>query len=61
VRPGDTLTGRTEILETWPSRTKPIGFVRRRVEMLNQHDEVVLAIVGVSMYRRRPAAPAASA
>lgn len=55
VRPGDVLTGATEILETWPSRTKPIGFVRRRVEMVNQRGEAVLAIVGISMYQRRPA------
>ena len=55
VRPGDVLTGATEILETWPSRTRPIGFVRRRVEMVNQRGEAVLAIVGISMYRRRPA------
>jgi acyl dehydratase len=61
VRPGDTLSGRTEVLETWPSKTKPIGFVRRRVEMLNQHGEVVVAIVGLTMYRRRPAATEAPA
>ncbi|MGH7367885.1 MAG: MaoC family dehydratase [Candidatus Rokuibacteriota bacterium] len=54
VRPGDVLTGRTEVLETWPSRSKPIGFVRRRSEMANQHGEVVLAIAGITMYRRRP-------
>ena len=53
VRPGDTLTGRTEVLETWPSRTKPIGFVRSRVEMLNQRGEIVLSLVGLAMYRRR--------
>ena len=53
VRPGDTLTARTEVLETWPSRSKPIGFVRSRVEMLNQHGEVVLALVGIAMYDRR--------
>jgi acyl dehydratase len=58
VRPGDVLTGRTEILETWPSRTKPIGFVRRRSEMVNQHGEVVLSVVGFTMCRRRPAAAA---
>ncbi len=52
VRPGDTLTARTEVLETWPSRSKPIGFVRRRVEMLNQQAEIVLSLVGISMYRR---------
>jgi acyl dehydratase len=56
VRPGDVLTARTEVLETWPSRSKPIGFVRRRSEMLNQHGEVVVQVVGVTMYRRRPAA-----
>ena len=58
VRPGDTLTGRTEVLETWPSRGKPIGFVRRRVELINQHGEAVVSIVGITMYRRRPAAAA---
>jgi len=54
VRPGDVLAGRTEVLETWPSRTKPIGFVRRRNEMVNQDGEVVAAVVGITMYRRRP-------
>ncbi|HET7876975.1 MAG TPA: MaoC family dehydratase [Methylomirabilota bacterium] len=58
VRPGDTLTARTEVLETWPSRTRPIGFVRRRVEMLNQRGEVVITLIGISMYRRRPEAAA---
>ena len=53
VRPGDTLTARVVALETWPSRSKPIGFVRSRVEMLNQHGETVLSLVGVSMYHRR--------
>ncbi|HYB43644.1 MAG TPA: MaoC family dehydratase [Candidatus Methylomirabilis sp.] len=53
VRPGDTLTARSEVLETWPSRSRPIGFVRNRVEMLNQRGEVVLSLVGISMFRRR--------
>jgi acyl dehydratase len=56
VRPGDVLTGRTEVLETWPSRSKPIGFIRRRSELINQHGEVVVSVVGITMYRRRPAA-----
>ena len=54
VRPGDVLAGRSEVLETWPSRTRPIGFVRGRSEMVNQHGEVVTAVVGLTMYRRRP-------
>jgi len=58
VRPGDTLAGRTEVLETWPSRSKPIGFVRSRVEMLNQRGEIVLSLVAISMYRRREEIPA---
>jgi acyl dehydratase len=56
VRPGDTLTGRSEVLETWPSSSKPIGFVRSRIEMRNQRDEIVLALVGLAMYRRRGSA-----
>jgi acyl dehydratase len=53
VRPGDTLTGRGVVLETWPSRSRPIGFIRRRMEMTNQRGETVLTLVGVSMYQRR--------
>jgi acyl dehydratase len=53
VRPGDTLTGRVEVLETWPSRTKPIGFVRSRIEMLNQRGEIAVSLVGLVIYRRR--------
>ena len=58
VRPGDVLAGRTEVLESWPSKTRPLGFVRRRVEMVNERGEVVLAIVGITLYQRRPPAPA---
>jgi acyl dehydratase len=55
VRAGDTLTGTTEVLEMWPSRSKPMGFVRRCSEMTNQRGEVVLRLVGISMYRSRRA------
>ena len=61
VRPGDTLTVRTEITESWPSKTKPIGFIRRRADMVNQHGEVVLTVVGVGMFKRRGAALAGGA
>ena len=54
VRPGDVLTGRAAVLATWPSRTRPIGFVRRRIEMLNQRGEVAVEVVGITMYQRRP-------
>jgi len=54
VRPGDTLTGHSEVMETWPSRSKPLGFVRRRSELVNQRGEPVLTLTGIAMYRRRP-------
>jgi acyl dehydratase len=52
VRPGDTLTGSGVVLDVWPSRSRPIGFVRRRMELVNQRGETVLTLVGVSMYER---------
>ena len=55
VRPGDTLTVRTVITESWPSKSKPIGFIRRRADMVNQHGEVVLTVIGVGMFKRREA------
>jgi len=61
VRPGDTVTVRTEITESWPSRSKPIGFIRRRADMVNQHGDVVLTVIGVGMFKRRDAAPARGA
>jgi acyl dehydratase len=54
VRPGDTLSAASTVLQTWPSRSRPIGFVRSRLEMHNQRGELVLSLVGVSMYHRRP-------
>ena len=53
VRPGDTLTVRTEITDSWPSKSKPLGFIRRRADMLNQHGEIVLTVIGVGMFRKR--------
>ena len=53
VRAGDTLTGTTEVLAAWPSRTRPFGFVRRRMDLANQRGEAVATLVGISMYQRR--------
>jgi acyl dehydratase len=54
VRPGDTLTARSEVLEARPSRSKPIGLVWTRLDMANQRGETVLTLVGITMYQRRP-------
>jgi acyl dehydratase len=54
VRPGDTLRVRVTILEARPSRSKPDrGIVRAKVEAINQKDELVLSMVGMSIIGRR--------
>ena len=57
VRPGDTLRIRVTILDARPSQSKPDrGVVRGRLEALNQKDELVLSLVGISIIGRRPQA-----
>lgn len=56
---GDRLRVVSEVVETRPSRTKPIGIVKFDTRVLNQNDETVLEVVTIGRYRRRDAAPAA--
>jgi acyl dehydratase len=60
VRPGDTLRLHFSVLEQRASRTKlDRGVVRGAWRVLNQADELVMTMEGISMYlRRHPAAPA---
>jgi acyl dehydratase len=54
VRPGDELRGRATVLEATPSeRHANRGTVRARLELLNQHDEVVLRMVARGFFARR--------
>jgi len=54
VRPGDALRLRAEVLEQTPSQKQPNrGTVKFRWQVLNQNDEVVCAIVGRQLFRRR--------
>jgi acyl dehydratase len=54
VRPGDTLRARYTVLEVTPSRSRPDrGVVRFRGEMINQQDEVAMAMEGVGFFGRR--------
>ena len=56
VRPGDTLSGRMEILETRISSSRPnMGIVRWRGDVRNQSGQVVLTLVGTNFFGRRPA------
>jgi acyl dehydratase len=58
VRPEDTLSLRVTVLETRPSASKPDrGVLRIRTEMLNQRGEVVLSMIGLSIFGRRPNQP----
>jgi len=56
VRPGDTVKVRAEVLDARPSQSKPDrGLVRVRYETSNQRDELVLTMVGLGLFGRRPA------
>ncbi len=54
VRPGDILKVRVSVLEARPSRSKPDrGVVRARIEAINQRDDQVLSMIGISILGRR--------
>ena len=54
VRPGDILSGRMEVLESRPSKSKPDrGLIKSRWEVLNQDGDLVMTMEGFGMYGRR--------
>lgn len=54
VRPGDTVSLQTEIVDVQPSRSRPDrGSVRVRYELRNQHGELVLTMIGIGIIARR--------
>ena len=53
VRPGDTLSVLTEVLEVTPARSKPGGLVKFRYRVHNQNDEDVMTAIGNGFFRRR--------
>jgi acyl dehydratase len=55
VRPGDVLTGRVRVLETYPSERRPDrGTVITHCELLNQDGTVVFTMRGRGHFLRRP-------
>jgi acyl dehydratase len=57
VRPGDALRFRSTVIEVAPSKTKPNrGTVTFRWEVVNQHGEVALSMLGKQLFLRRPVA-----
>ena len=56
VRPGDTLSVRTEVLSTEPWEGRPgYGVVESETEVVNQDDDAVMSMVARVLYRRREA------
>jgi acyl dehydratase len=57
VRPGDVLTGRSRVVETWPSENDPgRGTVVGEHELVNQRGEVVMRLRARGHIARRPVA-----
>lgn len=55
VRPGDVLTGRVQVVETYPSeRRADRGTVITESEVLNQDGVVVMTMRARGFFRRRP-------
>ena len=58
VRPGDVLSVETEVLDKTPSRSRAdLGSVRVAGRVLDERGEVVMSLVSIMLYRRRPGAP----
>jgi acyl dehydratase len=55
VRPGDTLTGQIEVLATRLSNTRPMGIVRWRGHLRNQHGQLVMTAIGTNFFGLKPA------
>jgi acyl dehydratase len=56
VRPGDTLSGSIEILETRASNSRPnMGIVRWRGELRNQDGKLVMSAIGTNFFGRKAA------
>jgi len=54
VRPGDSLTAQIEVLATRLSNSRPMGIVRWRGQMRNQHDQLVMTAIGTNFFGLKP-------
>lgn len=54
VRPGDTLRRRSNVIEKRLSESRDDrGYVKSRIEGLNQNDDVVISMIGNGIYERQ--------
>ena len=61
VRPGDSLTVRSTVIERRASASRPgMGFIKFRHEMLNQSGDCVMTLVSAMMIARRGFTPASA-
>ena len=57
VKPDDRLSGRIQVLEVAPSKSRPDrGIVKTEGRLTNQAGEVVMTIRAINFFGRRPAA-----
>lgn len=55
LRPGDTLRGVSEVIDKKASKSRPeMGIVRNKVTIFNQHDEPIMTMIPIAMWRTRP-------
>ena len=55
ARAGDILSLRKTVVDKRESRSQPDrGILRLRYEMVNQRDEILMSLVSIVFYRRRP-------
>ena len=55
VYPGDTLTAYRTVIETRPSSSRPDrGIVKTKWEVENQDGELVMSMVGINFFLKRP-------
>lgn len=55
VRPGDMLSGTSQVVEKKSSKTRPeMGIVKSLVTIVNQRDEPVMTMKPIAMLRTRP-------
>ena len=60
VYPGDTLSGRTTVVQARPMNSRPtVGLVLSTWEIVNQDGALVLSMEGWGMFGRRPGATGA--
>jgi len=58
VRPNDILHGRLTVIDARVSRSRPtMGILRSNCELFNQHNELLMTVIGIHFVGRRSGEP----